>query len=260
MRWTSGSTVSSRRSFRSSTATRARACSWPRATSSRWIYQALFAYRVQFDKDALSRLHMPINIEVEKLAAGEFDAVADEARSWMVLLGVGKPQSRRLRSGLALPGPLGALRGFAHGPRRVRGILQQVRHRPVDRVHERLYRRRPPGRRARRPRPAAAPGGANLYLPQPNYLSAYGGQTIDVTKLEIMEYDPDAQRMWWKTVFSENGSAAPRRRHGLDSARRGGQHAAQRLRAPIVLAAAADRRVAPGSRSRAQERAGDQRL
>ncbi len=56
-----------------------------------WIYQALFAYRVQFDKDALSRLHMPINIEVEKLAAGEFDAVADEARSWMVLLGSGNP-------------------------------------------------------------------------------------------------------------------------------------------------------------------------
>jgi hypothetical protein len=47
----------------------------------------------------------------------------------------------------------------------------------------------------------------NLYLPQPNYTAVGGGVTIDVTKIEVVEYTPQRQRMYWKTVKSENGSA-----------------------------------------------------
>lgn len=47
----------------------------------------------------------------------------------------------------------------------------------------------------------------NLYLPQPNYTALGGGVTIDVTKVEAVEYRPRRQRMFWKTVKSENGSA-----------------------------------------------------
>jgi hypothetical protein len=47
----------------------------------------------------------------------------------------------------------------------------------------------------------------NLYLPQPNYTVLGGGVTIDVTKIERVEYAPQRQRMFWKTVKSENGSA-----------------------------------------------------
>ena len=47
----------------------------------------------------------------------------------------------------------------------------------------------------------------NLYLPQPNYTALGGGLTIDVTKIETVEYGPRRQRMFWKTVKSENGSA-----------------------------------------------------
>jgi len=47
----------------------------------------------------------------------------------------------------------------------------------------------------------------NLYLPQPNYLVLYQGQDIDVTKLEHVTYTPNQQRMVWKTILSENGSA-----------------------------------------------------
>jgi uncharacterized protein (DUF362 family) len=47
----------------------------------------------------------------------------------------------------------------------------------------------------------------NLYLPQPNYMVFYHGQLIDVTKLEVVEYQPDQHRLYWKTVRSENNSA-----------------------------------------------------
>lgn len=47
----------------------------------------------------------------------------------------------------------------------------------------------------------------NLYLPQPNYLAAWGGEPIDVCKVELVEKGPDQHRLWWRTVSSPNGSA-----------------------------------------------------
>jgi hypothetical protein len=47
----------------------------------------------------------------------------------------------------------------------------------------------------------------NIYLPQPNYLVLYQGKPIDVSKLEVVEYDTGRRRLFWKTVLSENGSA-----------------------------------------------------
>lgn len=67
--------------------------------------------------------------------------------------------------------------------------------------------------------PAAAAGGAtsavtrtrqaerNLYLPQPNYLAAWGGEPIDVCKIELVELSADWHRLTWRTVNSPNGSA-----------------------------------------------------
>jgi hypothetical protein len=47
----------------------------------------------------------------------------------------------------------------------------------------------------------------NIYLPQPNYIVLYQGKPIDVSKLEVVEYATDHQRLYWKTVASENASA-----------------------------------------------------
>jgi hypothetical protein len=47
----------------------------------------------------------------------------------------------------------------------------------------------------------------NLYLPQPNYLAAWGGEPIDVCKIELVEHGPDRHRLLWRTVSSPNGSA-----------------------------------------------------
>ena len=48
----------------------------------------------------------------------------------------------------------------------------------------------------------------NLYLPQPNYLAAWGGRPIDVCKIELVEKRADQHRLTWRTVHSPNDSAA----------------------------------------------------
>ena len=47
----------------------------------------------------------------------------------------------------------------------------------------------------------------NLYLPQPNYMVFYGGTMIDVSKLEFVRYRETEQKIFWRTLKSENQSA-----------------------------------------------------
>ncbi len=47
----------------------------------------------------------------------------------------------------------------------------------------------------------------NIYLPQPNWIALFGGDVIDVGKLEVVQYGADTQRIVWRTVTSANGSA-----------------------------------------------------
>ena len=47
----------------------------------------------------------------------------------------------------------------------------------------------------------------NLYLPQPNYLAVWGGEPIDVCKIELVQRGEEEHRLLWRTVSSLNGSA-----------------------------------------------------
>jgi uncharacterized protein (DUF362 family) len=47
----------------------------------------------------------------------------------------------------------------------------------------------------------------NIYLAQPNYTAPSGGEPIDVSKLEYILYTDHEQKIWWRTVKSENNSA-----------------------------------------------------
>ena len=47
----------------------------------------------------------------------------------------------------------------------------------------------------------------NLYLQQPNWMALFGGDIIDVEKLEFVEYKRDRRSIFWRTVSSPNGSA-----------------------------------------------------
>ncbi|MGH8094622.1 MAG: DUF362 domain-containing protein [Chthoniobacterales bacterium] len=47
----------------------------------------------------------------------------------------------------------------------------------------------------------------NIYLPQPNWIAFFNGKYIDVGKLEYVEYQKNAQRIFWRTIKSTNQSA-----------------------------------------------------
>ena len=47
----------------------------------------------------------------------------------------------------------------------------------------------------------------NLYLPQPNYLAIWGGEPIDVCKIELVQRRAGEHRLLWRTIDSLNGSA-----------------------------------------------------
>ncbi len=47
----------------------------------------------------------------------------------------------------------------------------------------------------------------NLYLQQPNWIVLFGGDVIDVEKIELVRYQEDRQEIFWQTVASPNGSA-----------------------------------------------------
>ena len=47
----------------------------------------------------------------------------------------------------------------------------------------------------------------NLYLPQPNYLAMWGGEPIDVCKIELVQRTVGEHRLLWRTVSSLNRSA-----------------------------------------------------
>lgn len=47
----------------------------------------------------------------------------------------------------------------------------------------------------------------DIYLPQPNWIVLFGGEAIDVGKLDVIRYEEDRQQIFWRTVTSANGSA-----------------------------------------------------
>ncbi|MGE5339148.1 MAG: DUF362 domain-containing protein [Gemmatimonadota bacterium] len=47
----------------------------------------------------------------------------------------------------------------------------------------------------------------NLYLQQPNWMVLFGGDVIDVEKIEHIRYERGRQSIHWRTVASPNGSA-----------------------------------------------------
>ena len=55
--------------------------------------------------------------------------------------------------------------------------------------------------------PLARQAERNLYLPQPNYLVLYGGQPIDVSKIEVVRRLEGSHQLYWKTILSANDSA-----------------------------------------------------
>lgn len=169
------------------------------------IGQAVQSYRTMFDKDALYQHAVPLNIDVSAISEQTFNDLVQELRQ-IELIAVTAPQvSDELRwrtvdqavvfsytRSLPIDYTLfvqrvDIARTIQFMNDYVGGVLIPLARDEQDR----------PTRQAER----------NIYLPQPNYLVLYQGQPIDVSKLEVVEYDAHRHRLYWKTICSDNGSA-----------------------------------------------------
>jgi uncharacterized protein (DUF362 family) len=47
----------------------------------------------------------------------------------------------------------------------------------------------------------------DIYLPQPNWMTLFGGKPIDVCKIEVLRYSSKSRAIYWRTIKSINQSA-----------------------------------------------------
>ena len=177
------------------------------AIANLWLAEAgavQRAWATHFGKDSLLRHDAPVNIDIASLG-NAFDGLAAELLPLAQLLrGVPADETGlrwRLHDGAVLfdgvrrfPIPFPAFvdavpihRTIANMNDYIGGSAIAVAHDAEGRVVRQVER--------------------NLYLPQPNYTVLFGGDVIDVTKIETVSYGPRRGQMVWKTVRSANDSA-----------------------------------------------------
>jgi uncharacterized protein (DUF362 family) len=170
-----------------------------------WIDEAVRSYRTLFDKDALRRHSVPLGLDLTAIPEGAFEALVDELHRLEPVAATAPLVSHELgwqyideavvfRYTRALPIDFALFVRHVDIARTIQFMNDYLGGVVVALAHDTSGR---PVRQAER----------NIYLPQPNYLVLYQGKPIDVSKLEVVEYEAGRHRLYWKTVLSENGSA-----------------------------------------------------
>lgn len=167
--------------------------------------RATETYGVMIDKDALRRREASINIDPAKLRTADYDGLPAELLGQAALL-QGVPADA---DGVRWRFDDGAI--LFDGARRIAQPFKDFAaaveiHRTIQYMNDYIGGQALATRRDKQGR-VTRQVERNLYLPQPNYTAIGGGVAIDVTKIETIEYTPRRQRMFWKTVKSENDSA-----------------------------------------------------
>lgn len=168
--------------------------------------EALRDWRVMVDKDALVRRTVPLGVDPLAFSTEDFALMVDELESLAPIARAGPARGPHLRwrklggsvvfayeRRVAIPFETFVARvevekAIQYMNDYIGGVIAPVAWDDDGRPVRQLER--------------------NLYLPQPNYLVLYGGAPIDVTKIEVAERSTERHRLYWKTLFSTNGSAS----------------------------------------------------
>jgi len=169
------------------------------------VFDSTQKYRVISDKDQIRRRQVPLGIDAFAIDRAEYEAALPELLQLRETLRGLKPEANGLRWRYVnravifeirqtFPVPFHEFISAIDVAKTIQfmndylgGTIVQVARDTQGRVTHQAER--------------------NVYLPQPNYLALSGGDVIDVSKLEFVEYSADQHRMCWKTIFSENASA-----------------------------------------------------
>jgi hypothetical protein len=162
-------------------------------------------WQSSFGKDSVTRREVPLGLDPDDWADGDYDAVAHELRPLESIIA-------------ALPRTVDGMRWTHLDGNVLFEITRTVRaaypdwiarvdlSRAVSLMADYLGGRRVVVSRDDAGRPTRQ-AERNVYLPQPNYVAFSGARVIDVCKLEVLEYEDARQKIWWRTVRSPNGTA-----------------------------------------------------
>ncbi|MET0251456.1 MAG: DUF362 domain-containing protein [Novosphingobium sp.] len=166
---------------------------------------ALAAWRTLFDKDALTQRIVSLGFDPQGIPAADFAAMVAELEALLPLAAAAPLRGDGLRWRKLEGAVLFRYRRRTAIPFKVfTGKVDIAR--TIGFMNDYLggvvvvLERDAAGRSIRQAE-------RNLYLPQPNYLALLGGKPIDVGKIEVVRYERDAHRLFWKTLHSVNGSA-----------------------------------------------------
>jgi uncharacterized protein (DUF362 family) len=169
------------------------------------IDSAILAQYTMFSKDKLRRRAAPLTLDPAAYGRADFDAIPDYLRPYEQLL----ESSPANRTGLRWRHVDGSiLFSCAHVfPIRYELFTGAVDiTRAIQYMNDYIGGATVPLRRNGR-RQVVQQAERNLYLQQPNWMVLFGGEVIDVEKLETISYGKDRQTISWRTVRSPNESA-----------------------------------------------------
>jgi uncharacterized protein (DUF362 family) len=170
-----------------------------------WVYELLESYRILNAKDGVRRRHVPLGIDPEAFDRAEYERPLEELLQMRALLRDQPVEMNGLRWRYINEAVVFEIeRSFPVAFDEFVSAIDVSK--TIQYMNDYLGGVVVPVRLDERNR-ATHQAERNLYLPQPNYLVLTGGDVIDVTKLEYVQYSDDRHRMSWKTIKSENASA-----------------------------------------------------
>lgn len=171
-----------------------------------YIYNSLDSLNVMYRKDRLWHQEMPLNVAIDDYPLTAYEAIVDYLQPLEAMTRCLKPDSNGLRWMFHEDGSVlvefsrvipveyedfvehvDITKSIQYMNDYIGGLIVPVKEDAQGQVTHQIER--------------------NIYLPQPNYLVLYQGLDIDVSKLEYIIYGENEQRMLWRTIKSENGSA-----------------------------------------------------
>jgi hypothetical protein len=170
-----------------------------------WCHNAIRAYQVMYDKEKICRKQTSLGIDLKKYKPEDYSGIVDYMESLAGIAAKTPPDNNGLRWRYIDKSVI-----FEY--KRILPVSFDTFVKHVDiSAAVRMMNDNIGGAlsviRRNRNGKALLQAERNIYLPQPNWMAVFGGDFIDVCKLELVRYEKNRHRIFWRTVFSPNRSA-----------------------------------------------------
>jgi len=170
-----------------------------------WCHHAIQAYQVMYDKEKICRKQTSLGIDLKKYKADDYSGIVNYMESLAGIAAKTPPDHNGLRWRYIDKSVIFEYKRIL--PVSFDSFVKHVDiSAAVRMMNDNIGGALSVVRRNRKGQ-ALLHAERNIYLPQPNWMAVFGGDFIDVCKLELVRYERNRHRIFWRTVFSPNCSA-----------------------------------------------------